>query len=935
MLYSTCKKFKEERKLKISTSNKTKLTASIVMVLLITSAFAVMINAPVQAQFRGEGEAGGIPGPLQSGVVPDITLSTWALLSVRPTPVGVGQPILVNLETQPAPGSNRLHQDYTVVITKPSGNTVEYVLESYPDDGTIWFDYVPDEIGTYTFVFEFLGTYFPTGRYLDGAGPPAENYTSGGTLFTESVYFEPFTTPARTVEVQEDIVYSWPIEPGPPTDYWTRPVPYERRDWWPYIGNYPWYGPAGAEFQVPVEAFEYYYPDTNIFPPGHQRRGIFTPWVLGPESAHVVWKRQTTMAGLLGGDFGVEVTSANIFGGMGLGGDPPGYGYPEIIYAGRAYRTYTKPGADTAGQLWWESYDIRTGEVIWEMQAPYVMAVVRGTLVPASITPNFIEYTIGAIPSGGGFPTHVTASLLGYIGGGYLIKYLPYTGIMTANISIAPLTSGTYYRNGYAMSVQNLGGGNYRLINWTTLGSTSNFASRVVSNITWPISSLPNTVDYQAGIAAYVQNIQRAGTYYQINVTAIRLSDGEVLWSDVINEAQYSGSSNMADHGKIAVLTLNEGFVCWDLETGNEVWRTEDMDYPWDQAGFGAYSVQSAYGLLYRQAYSGIYAFDWDDGSIVWKYEAPAAYTYETPYTNEEGETMYSWNIGANIADGKMYAYNTEHSATLPITRGWGLHCINATTGEGIWNVDLPGAASKHNPDVGPIADGYLTLSGSDGYMYVYGKGKSATTVTAPDTSVPLGTALLIKGTVLDQSPAQPDTPCVSTDSVAAWMEHVHLQRDLPADLTGVPVTLTAIGSDDSVIDIGTTTTNAYYGTFSHAWTPPDEGTYEIIASFAGDDSYGSSAAATAVTVGPAPAAAVPIEPETTEPEATEPETTEPEATEPETTEPEATEPETTEPEATEPTEAPFITTEVAIIAAVVIASIIGIASFWALRKRK
>ena len=61
----------------------------------------------------------------------------------------------------------------------------------------------------------------------------------------------------------------------------------------------------------------------------------------------------------------------------------------------------------------------------------------------------------------------------------------------------------------------------------------------------------------------------------------------------------------------------------------------------------------------------------------------------------------------------------------------------------------------------------------------------------------------------------------------------------------------------------------------------------------------------------------------------------EPEATEPETTEPEATEPETTEPEPTEPTEAPFITTELAIIAAVVIASIIGIASYWILKKRK
>ena len=35
------------------------------------------------------------------------------------------------------------------------------------------------------------------------------------------------------------------------------------------------------------------------------------------------------------------------------------------------------------------------------------------------------------------------------------------------------------------------------------------------------------------------------------------------------------------------------------------------------------------------------------------------------------------------------------------------------------------------------------------------------------------------------------------------------------------------------------------------AWTPPNEGTYKIIASFAGDDSYGSSASATAVSVGP------------------------------------------------------------------------------------
>jgi len=46
--------------------------------------------------------------------------------------------------------------------------------------------------------------------------------------------------------------------------------------------------------------------------------------------------------------------------------------------------------------------------------------------------------------------------------------------------------------------------------------------------------------------------------------------------------------------------------------------------------------------------------------------------------------------------------------------------------------------------------------------------------------------------------------------------------------------------------------TSAYYGSYEIAWTPPAEGTFKIIASFAGDDSYGSSGAQTALLVGPA-----------------------------------------------------------------------------------
>ena len=68
--------------------------------------------------------------------------------------------------------------------------------------------------------------------------------------------------------------------------------------------------------------------------------------------------------------------------------------------------------------------------------------------------------------------------------------------------------------------------------------------------------------------------------------------------------------------------------------------------------------------------------------------------------------------------------------------------------------------------------------------------------------------------------------------------------------LTGVPVVLTAIGSDGSVTDLGTVTTNGYYGTFSYHWTPPKADTYTITASFAGDGSYGSSSGAAAFSAG-------------------------------------------------------------------------------------
>jgi hypothetical protein len=162
------------------------------------------------------------------------------------------------------------------------------------------------------------------------------------------------------------------------------------------------------------------------------------------------------------------------------------------------------------------------------------------------------------------------------------------------------------------------------------------------------------------------------------------------------------------------------------------------------------------------------------------------------------------------------------------------------------------------NPGV--MGDGYMTATNSyDAYMYVFGMGKSATTVKAPDVSVPSGTPLMIKGTVLDLSPAQPGTACVSQESMATQMAYLHMQMPVAGlwsneTIYGVPVSLTAVDESGTYSNIATVTTNGYTGDFSYAWSPPKEGTYDIIATFAGDYSYGNSMARTSVKVTQAPA---------------------------------------------------------------------------------
>jgi len=722
---------------------------------------------------------------------------------------------------------------YQVTFTKPDGTKdVIGPLDSYRGDTTAWFEYTPDQIGTWQIKADFLGGYFPPGNttFATSFGASGEflNQTLDAPL---GVYYAPSHDGPYNFTVQEQPAGAWPTVPLP-TDYWTRPASFEMRDWWPILGNYPATGTVGGGPGWPDQ--------TNTYMSNYQ----FTPYVQGPKSAHVVWKEARADGGLIGGNLG-QLSFTN--GGSSF----------NIIYNGRAYGTRAIPGSGTTTVTYWQCYDLRTGQLLW--QRP---------LSTGESAPNLLTYTTNTVAA---FPGDIASARnhgvdLMYVGGGRLIKYDAWTGAVNLNISISPLTTGAFYANSASapmfLSVQTLGSGSnvqYRLINWTIIGhigypDITNRRLGIISNISWPFSSL-GVVDYEACIAVTSTGITppSVGVAYGQVLTAASTITGQVLWNTTTDtttgvDGFFSGSTQIADHGKYAV-RLNDGrWHCWDLKTGKELWQSDISSHPWGI--WGIYGESSAYGLLIYPQYDGVVAYDWDTGKIAWRYAYYAEYPYETVYS----DAIYPfYDSVLQIADGMIYTSNTEHTASQPATRGWSFHCINATTGQGIWNITGSMAA-------GPIADGYLTANNrNDGFLYVFGKGKSVTTVTAAPETISQGAPILIKGTVIDQSPAQPNTPCVSQGSMKTQMEYLHMELpidgvDHTAVMTGVPLSLDAIDPNGNAVHIATITSDAYSGTFGYSWTPPIAGQYKISATFAGDDSYGSSFATTYCSVSEAQA---------------------------------------------------------------------------------
>ncbi len=818
----------------------------LVVTILLMSTFIIATAHPVEAQQQEEIVGGvtahggqpvaGYEGPatIPAGQTPDYTIEPLAFLSVSPNPIGLGQELLVNVWITFPSGEGKYMVGYTVNITKPNGETELVELKSYVADGTSWFSYIVDQVGEWQFQFSFAGEWFPAGYWRDGQYSATRTGNFSNAIFNPSVYVAPAESPITILTVQEDFVFSW--QSTMPSGYWTRPILPNNRDWWTIAGNYPW-----MEFEgQPTQASD--------------RENYYGPYVTAPNTPHILWRELGGVAGIIGGEAG-QYSSLSA------------PGLPSVIFMGRCYQTKTVPinGVPTSCAV---CYDLQTG------QQYYAIPIAQG-----GITPNRIAYWRGvdtAVP-GAGEAAGVGAELI-TISGNRLYKINPLTGAIAANISLPSMGSSPgnlemYYRNGYYLAFQNTGSVNVTRanitvttaytgywINWTSQGASTNFTSRIVSNIS---TSLPTSLRtlYQVGsygnLGAYdpesgitvIQSRFIHGGYYGSTYQAVDVTTGQLIWNVTtpvdLMESAYRPTNAWARHGRY-IAEMERGYVqARDIQNGNILWETHLDDYPWGE--FWLYDVAAYNDIVLGVGYTGVYAFNETNGDIVWHYVDPAV-PFETPYNYNATEECYAVQT-IRVADGKVYVQNNEHTPTQPATRGWGLICLNVTNGDFMWK--LSGA----NLGPGGASDGYLTASSSySGYFYVLGKGPTSLTMTAPQTALTQGQGVVISGKVLDMSPAQPGTPCVSADSMSTWMDYLHHQ--MPIDgyyhnvtITGVPISIDAVdpnGNFNHVTDVMSDSA----GNFGYTWTVPSlAGDYQIIATFMGDDSYGSSFSSAFVNV--------------------------------------------------------------------------------------
>jgi hypothetical protein len=614
---------------------------------------------------------------------------------------------------------------------------------------------------------------------------------------------------------------------------------------------------------------------------------------IAPNSPHILWTRPTEDNGIVGGANLSRTDSGNAFN---AGSQYQPRWTNQVIMFGRLY--YSPNPLSSGSSSYMDCVDLRTGELIYEVNTGADQANTGGLGV--STTANMFQF--GYYYSQDDPNQHGIQNPGWLFSSNYAIGYQPARGFPWLNITGVPTSPGQVP----ALGIQNVfelnapTGENLRyvLTNTTsgyTLGqwnssktipmtaSGSNPSSTQINASTparydsyqIPIStkfSTPPTIragvvdDYIWGSnGTWPTGTSGPSYYYPSEVTIWKMSLNDATFGNLTymknlaiddattNQNEMFERASGSEHRFVTIIVPSCTFKIYNIDDGSLVGTTDAQS---DFQAYGYFTWPSlisqtqtkmAYGILYTGGYTGaVTAYSLTDGSLLWRNIYPSG-----------GMKIPNFvQMISLIADGKIYVGTHEHSADTPLYKGERIHALNATTGETIW--DMSGWAY---PMTFALADGIMVFwNNYDGQIYAIGKGPTAMTVTAPDTSVPMDSSVNIKGTITDisagtkqqeQSARFPNgVPAVSDAAQAQWMEYVYMQKGRPTNTTGVPITLSVVDANMNYRTIGTTTSTD--GFFSFNWKPDIEGQYTVYASFGGSESYWPSNAITSFSVDPA-----------------------------------------------------------------------------------
>ena len=788
-----------------------------------------------------------------------LTYQPFIYVSALPNPVEVRKSVFISgffdcPPPYPVSWGGQPFRNVRIEVTKPDGSTDALGPFTTDEIAAFGTSYTPTQVGKYKIKATFPGQVIPV---PDTRAPGAWLTTVGNWPFL------PCTSKEFELTVQSEPTPTWKEAPLP-SGYWWRPISAVNREWRSISGN--WLTNPENNFAKSTKA---------------------------PNTAHIIWARPLAMGGLVGGE---EYGSHSFHMGQAYEGK---WVNPVVINGLLYYMEYRQGHSQYYTDI--VCVNIRTGQELWRVNATGrgdpVKVQLSGGGAAYGFWQGYTRLTLGQIYYYESPNQHGAFAYLWATGGlGATARWemydawkgdwiMSFTGVPSGTRVFGPNGEILIYTINTAQGWLALWNSSaaiplagpvgtdvwqYRLwpgatidvskpYNWTVTSATGVNTTWTVNPFSWNVSipkGLPGTVWAVGSDMLIGTNL--GTTYYSYNpwsAWAISLKPetrGQVLW-----RKDHPAPANNITMQRICVSFDDGVFVLreketlkyygYDLATGELKWGpTELSRYPYDM-----FEPQTAvaYGKMFLCAYGGaLYGVDLKTGRLLWTYEAK----------DVTGEGMYGENFPLKIgtvADNKIYIVTSEHSPTNPLHRGARLRCIDVNEGKELWNI-THWSSVQHGTYV-VIADGYLIdCDAYDLQVYCFGKGQTAMTMTVSPKVTAKGSSVLIEGTVTDQSPGAKGTPAIADEYMSVWMEYLYKQQAIPAEAKGVPVKLQAIGSDGSVVDIGTVTSDMG-GLFKKLWAPPAEGEYTIIATFEGSESYWPSFAETAIGVTAAPAASI------------------------------------------------------------------------------